>query len=56
MILEKPDLVQPHKFDENMKNYYKYDKNEKMHLFVAVSRKVNVRQKEEDWKNLILLN
>lgn len=34
-VLEKPDLILPHKFDENSRNYYKYDKNEKAYLFVA---------------------
>jgi len=34
--LEKPDLIMPHKFDENAANYYKYNKKERAYLFVAV--------------------
>ena len=34
--LEKPDLITSHKFDENMGNYYKYNKNERAYLIVAV--------------------
>jgi len=35
-VLEKPDVILPHKFDENAGNYYKYDKKEKAYLFVSV--------------------
>lgn len=34
--LGKPDLVISHKFDENMRNYYKYNKNERAYLMIAV--------------------
>ena len=34
--LENPDLIAQHKFDENMRNYYKYTKKEKAYLLVAV--------------------
>jgi len=36
MAVEKPDVVILQKFDNNTGNYYKYDKNEKAYLFVAV--------------------
>lgn len=35
-ILKKPDLVLLHKFDENMGNYYKYNKKEKVYLLIVV--------------------
>ena len=35
-VLEKPDLILPHKFDDSMGNYCKYDKKEKAYLFTAV--------------------
>src|SRR3989344_925484 len=35
-LLEKPDLTTPHKFDDNMKNYYKYNKKDKNYLLVSV--------------------
>ncbi len=35
-VLEKPDLMLPHKFDEDARNYYKYNKNEKAYLLVSV--------------------
>ena len=34
--LEKPDKITQHKFDENMGNYHKYNKNEKVYLLIAV--------------------
>jgi hypothetical protein len=34
--LEKPDLILPHKFDENAGNYYKYNKKEKAYLLISV--------------------
>ena len=35
-VLQKPDLILPHKFDEKSRNYYKYDKSEKAYLLIAV--------------------
>jgi hypothetical protein len=35
-VLEKPDIILPHKFDENAGNYYKYDKKERAYFFVSV--------------------
>ncbi|MBI2043312.1 DUF4258 domain-containing protein [Candidatus Pacearchaeota archaeon] len=34
-VLERPDIILPHKFDEMSRNYYLYDKNEKAYLFVS---------------------
>lgn len=34
--LIKPDLIVPHKFDELKRNYYKYYKDKKRYLLVAV--------------------
>lgn len=35
-VLEKPDLILSHKFDEKMRNYYLYNKDEKTYLMVAI--------------------
>ncbi len=35
-LLEKPDLILHHEFNDNMRNYYKYDKQEKAYLLVSV--------------------
>lgn len=35
-ILEKPDVVMPHKFDISMRNYYKYYKSEKSYFMISV--------------------
>ncbi len=35
-VLEKPDLILQHKFDKNSRYYYKYNKNDKAYLFIAV--------------------
>ena len=34
--LIKPDLIIPHKYDESKRNYYRYDKESKRYLLVAV--------------------
>jgi len=34
--LIKPDLIVPHKFDDSKRNYYKYYKEKKRYLLVAV--------------------
>lgn len=34
--LEKPDLIIQHNFNENARNYYKYNKDEKAYLLVSV--------------------
>ena len=34
--LERPDLILPHKFDENAGNYYKYNKKENAYLLISV--------------------
>jgi len=33
--LVKPTLIEPHKYDDNMRNYYKYYKPEKCYLHVS---------------------
>ena len=35
-VLEKPDIILLHKFDEMSRNYYLYNKSEKAYLFVSV--------------------
>jgi len=35
-VLKRPDIILSHKFDDNSRNYYHYDKKEKGYLFVAV--------------------
>ncbi|MEK6819670.1 MAG: PBECR2 nuclease fold domain-containing protein [Nanoarchaeota archaeon] len=35
-VLEKPDLIISHKFDDAMRNYYKYYKSEKCYLLISV--------------------
>jgi lipopolysaccharide biosynthesis glycosyltransferase len=34
-VLEKPDLILSHRFDENAGNYYKYNKKERAYFFVS---------------------
>lgn len=35
-VLENPDFVVPHKFDNSMRNYFRYYKTEKQYLLVSV--------------------